>query len=392
MLEWRIKKGGQIMIPEEMHPALMGVVPATLITCSKEGIPNITNIARVWYVDAHHVAIANHMLKKSVYNLNENPIAFIRTMDTTTFSTWELEVRYIGSKNDGGIFENMKKQYEVLQMMMESAVPITVHSAELFTVLSAKICTEESSHLQVKAELYHLLLEELENKLGWKHSAVWSIEDDSKEFEISAIRGLDEEAAGKFLQKVVHWSFEQEKPVRIFNIRSQYQYAITTFLHQQSEGKFSSEDYQNINHHYVAIPIKGDHQKITAVIGIQSNEPTTFAAFHEECLLAASKYLSQLFSVVIGKNEQKQAITQAVERICLEVSQRSGDKKTILSPRELQVAVYAARGLSNEEIAKSLFVSKRTVTTHLERIFQKLDINSRAALAVYVIENGLAEN
>lgn len=380
------------MIPEEMHPALMGVVPSTLITCSKDGIPNISNISRVWYVDAHHVAIANHMLKKSIHNLHENPVAFIRTTDPTTFSTWELEVRYIGSKNNGEIFENMKKQYEVLQMMMESVVPITVHSAELFIVLSAKICTEESSHLQLKTELYHLLLEELDKKLGWKHSAVWSIEDDPREFAIAAIRGLDEEIAGKFLQKVVHWSFEQEKPVRIFNIRSQYQYAFTTFLHQQLGRKFSSEDYQNINHNYLAMPIKGEDQKITAVIGIQSNEPASFAAFHEECLLAVSKYLSQLFSGVISKNEQKQAITQAVERICLEVSKRSRDKKTSLSPRELQVALHVARGLSNEEIAKSLFLSKRTVTTHLERIFLKLDINSRVALAAYVIENGLAEN
>lgn len=380
------------MIPKEMYPALMGVVPATLITCSKNGIPNITNISRVWYVDPYHVAIANHMLNKSVSNLSENPYGFIRTTDTTTFSTWELEVRYIGSKNQGEIFMEMRKQYEVLSMMMESNVPIKVRSAELFTVLSAKICTEESSHLQSMFELYQLLLEELENKLGWKHSAVWSTED--QEFEICAVRGIDEDSARKYLQKVSYWSVQQKKPVRIFNIRSQYQYAFTTFLHQESEGKFSSEDYQNINHNYLAIPINGDDKEVKAVIGIQSNEPLPFAPFHEELLLSASKYLSQLFEKLTGvmdKNDQKQAIAQTVERIGLEASKRIGDKKTKLSPREIQVAIQVTRGLSNDEIAKALFLSKRTVTTHLERIYQKLEINSRAALSTYVIENGLSD-
>ncbi len=382
------------MIPEEMQPALMGVVPATLITCSKDGIPNITNISRVWYLDRNHVAIANHMLKKSIQNLRENPIAFIRTTDPTTFSTWELEVKYTGSKNHGDIFAEMKKQYEVLSMMMESDMPITVQSAEIFTVLAAKTCKEESPH-QTMPEIYGLLLEELENKLGWKHSAVWSVKEIPEQFEVAALRGLDDHSSKKFLQKVVHWSFQQEKPVSILNIRSQYQYAFTAFLHKQTEGEFTFQDYQNIHHNYLAIPIKGKDHRVKAVIGIQSNESLSFASFSEELLLDISKYLSQLIeklSAAMDEGERQQAIAQTVERISLVVSKRSRDKKINLSPRELQVAIQVARGFSNEEIAKALFLSKRTVTTHLERIFQKLEINSRTALAAYVIENGLADH
>lgn len=384
------------MIPEEMKPALMGVVPATLITSSKEGIPNITNISRVWYVDSNHVAVANHMLKKSVLNLQENPYAFIRTMDTTSFSTWELELEYIGSRSDGEIFAEMKKQYDVLSMMLESKMPITVNCAELFTVVSARICEEENSHLRLLTETYHPILEQLEKKFGWKRSAVWITDDLANQLHLAIVHGIDEESAQKILQRVAQLSAQQEKPILINNIRSQYQYAFTTFLNQLPEKeKFSVENYRNINQNYVAIPIKNEDKKIMAVIGSQSNDEFSFNDFPEDLLHIASRILSQLIEKLhrLADDKERQImISQALERILLEGSKRTGDKNTVLSPRELQVALQVAQGLSNEEIAKALFLSKRTVTTHLERIFQKLSINSRTALASYVIENGLSDS
>jgi DNA-binding CsgD family transcriptional regulator len=51
-----------------------------------------------------------------------------------------------------------------------------------------------------------------------------------------------------------------------------------------------------------------------------------------------------------------------------------------LTPQELQVAQLAAQGLSNKEIAERLYLSNRTVGTHLYRLFPKLGISSRAEL------------
>ncbi|NKY63139.1 AAA family ATPase [Gordonia rubripertincta] len=51
-----------------------------------------------------------------------------------------------------------------------------------------------------------------------------------------------------------------------------------------------------------------------------------------------------------------------------------------LTPQELEVARLAASGLSNPQIAERLFLSPRTVSSHLYRLFPKLGITSRAAL------------
>lgn len=53
----------------------------------------------------------------------------------------------------------------------------------------------------------------------------------------------------------------------------------------------------------------------------------------------------------------------------------------LLSPQESQIVHLAAQGLSNKEIAEQLFLSHRTVGSHLYRIFPKLGISSRAQLA-----------
>lgn len=52
-----------------------------------------------------------------------------------------------------------------------------------------------------------------------------------------------------------------------------------------------------------------------------------------------------------------------------------------LSARERQVAEHVAQGLTNVQIAAALGISRRTVATHLERIYERLGIHSRATLA-----------
>jgi DNA-binding CsgD family transcriptional regulator len=56
-----------------------------------------------------------------------------------------------------------------------------------------------------------------------------------------------------------------------------------------------------------------------------------------------------------------------------------------LTAQELQIAQLAASGLSNREIGQQLFVSHRTVSTHLYRIFPKLGITGRGDLGAALL-------
>ncbi len=60
-----------------------------------------------------------------------------------------------------------------------------------------------------------------------------------------------------------------------------------------------------------------------------------------------------------------------------------------LTPRELEVLRFVARGLSNSEIARQLVLGEATIKTHVARIFQKLDLHDRAQAVVVAYETGL---
>jgi ATP/maltotriose-dependent transcriptional regulator MalT len=59
---------------------------------------------------------------------------------------------------------------------------------------------------------------------------------------------------------------------------------------------------------------------------------------------------------------------------------RRRDALDELTPQELQIVQMAARGLSNREIAQQLYLSHRTIESHLYRVFPKLGVTSRAQL------------
>jgi DNA-binding NarL/FixJ family response regulator len=61
-----------------------------------------------------------------------------------------------------------------------------------------------------------------------------------------------------------------------------------------------------------------------------------------------------------------------------------------LAPRELEVLMQVAAGLSNAEIAAELVVSEETVKTHVTHIFAKLGVRDRTQAVVFAFEQGLA--
>lgn len=61
----------------------------------------------------------------------------------------------------------------------------------------------------------------------------------------------------------------------------------------------------------------------------------------------------------------------------------------VLTDRETEVLTYVARGWNNDDIAKDLVISPRTVSVHVSRILTKLELDNRTQAALYALRSGL---
>lgn len=69
---------------------------------------------------------------------------------------------------------------------------------------------------------------------------------------------------------------------------------------------------------------------------------------------------------------------------------RAGRPKKVLTPREKEVLCILTTGCTNKEIAQALFISDKTVKSHLNSIFKKLDVTRRLQAILQAIKQGLS--
>lgn len=97
-----------------------------------------------------------------------------------------------------------------------------------------------------------------------------------------------------------------------------------------------------------------------------------------ESAMAGDSYFS---SALLGSLTRNMSVLNAL----------SPNEEDELSDREMEILVEVCRGLSNQEIADKLFISKRTVDKHRANILEKTGCRNTANLVVYAIKNHLVE-
>jgi DNA-binding NarL/FixJ family response regulator len=70
---------------------------------------------------------------------------------------------------------------------------------------------------------------------------------------------------------------------------------------------------------------------------------------------------------------------------------KSGEARNELTERESEILYHICKGLSNQEIADTLFLSKRTVDKHRENILSKTNVKNTAGLVMYAIKHGIIQ-
>jgi non-specific serine/threonine protein kinase len=115
---------------------------------------------------------------------------------------------------------------------------------------------------------------------------------------------------------------------------------------------------------------RADHERTVAASEAALGAPAYAAAWHAGQTMSIDEILELVVSAPLTSAE---VVAPA-------------NKAQLLTGREREVAMLIARGLSNRQIAETLVIAERTVTNHVEHIFDKLGFRSRAQVATWITE------
>lgn len=94
-----------------------------------------------------------------------------------------------------------------------------------------------------------------------------------------------------------------------------------------------------------------------------------------EALRAAMKSEARLHPRIVNK---------LMHNIC-----KAGPVRDTLTARELEVLKLIAKGMSNRDISEKLFISEKTVKSHVSSILSKLELSDRTQAAIFALQQGI---
>jgi adenylate cyclase len=120
----------------EIMECFEGMIPGTMTTAGKDGIPNINNVSKVDYVDPTHVALSRQFFRKSAKNLDENPQAIILVSHPSTNRNFKLAVRLDRTDTEGPVFDQMRIRIDAIAALTGMEGVFRLEAAYVFLVES----------------------------------------------------------------------------------------------------------------------------------------------------------------------------------------------------------------------------------------------------------------
>ena len=125
-------------LPAEIRQVLNNGMPAVMVTCSADGVPNVTVISQVYFVDDHHAALSFQFFSKTIRNVRENPRAYVCVSDIAGQVDWILQLAFQRSETEGAIFEAMDMQIEAIASATGMSGIFKLRAADIYRVLSVE--------------------------------------------------------------------------------------------------------------------------------------------------------------------------------------------------------------------------------------------------------------
>ena len=345
---------------DAIRDSLDGQIPASLATCSPDGVPNGTYISQVHYVDPEHVALSFQFFNKTRENILANPCAVVLVIDPLTSARYRLQLRYLRTETQGAVFENMKAKLAGIASHTGMSGVFRLLGADIYRVTGVTAVDGQtvlpsparrsllaavrafSQSTQGQGELDQLLdgaLAQVEAQFCVRHSMIHWLDESGERLYLVASRGYAQSGVGSEIQLghgVIGVAASARTSIRITHATSEYTYSRAaresvrqTHLADRLEAEIPAPGLA-VPGSQLAVPIVARDQ-LLGVLYVEDERDSQFGYDEEDAFVAVAQHLG-LAALLLLASSAEGAVQLA----------RRQSQEAALVGRPMMVRHYAA--------------------------------------------------
>jgi GAF domain/Pyridoxamine 5'-phosphate oxidase len=233
---------------DAIRECLEGAIPAVISTCSSDGMPNVSHLSQVQYVDGEHVALSYQFFNKTRQNVLHDPRATVLVTHPATAACYRLKLRYLRTETSGPLFERMKAKLAGIASHTGMSGIFRLLGADVYRVgevepvpgatlparpprrsmLSAlRVAAESVRTARALDELLDRTLEVLDTQFEIRHSMVLMLDPSGRLYTVAS-RGYEASGVGSEIalgEGVIGVAARERTPIRIGHTTVEYAYS-----------------------------------------------------------------------------------------------------------------------------------------------------------------------
>lgn len=305
---------------DAIRDCLEGTVPSTIATCSADGIPNVTLVSQVDYVDPEHVALSFQFFNKTRENVLANPQATVIVTHPDTAAAYTMVLRYLRTESEGPLFQRMKAKLAGIASHTGMADVFVLRGADLYKVerieaipgrtvpvagprrnlLAAlrKVSARLSASTDL-ASLFDEALEGLASAFDVRHAMLLLLDETGQRLYAVGSHGYERSGVGFEIgmgEGVIGVAAEHRTAIRIAHLTEDYSYGCA-LRRTAMEAGFAARLQHEIPfpglpeaRSQLAVPILAPG-RLAGVLYVESPEERRFSYDDEDALVALGAHL-----------------------------------------------------------------------------------------------------
>jgi hypothetical protein len=244
---------------EALRDSFEGIMPSVIATTDASGMPNVSYLSHVHYVDGDHVALSNQFFSKTAANVRLTGRATVVVLDGRTSLQHVLDLTFESSAQSGPIFDRIAAQLDVMASLQGKSHMLKLRAVDIYRVedcrriepiapleslparpevardllAQAAAATGELTRISDAEVLLDRTLELLEERCGFRHSMILLADGDGRKLTTVASHGYPHYGFGAeiaFGEGIIGVSAERCLTVRIADMRRGQRYASAVAL------------------------------------------------------------------------------------------------------------------------------------------------------------------